>query len=239
MNELITESFQLVIPGQKLATGKYKAGLGVFREKKDANTYDYFSALIGLFKVRGNVISVIPLEGTYVPLEDDLVIGRINIVGGRSWIVDIRGPYAGVLSLNNVLDRDFKPGPKFSPDRYLSEGDLILAKVISFDRTRDPVLTMHQRGLKKLDSGRLIEINPVKVPRIIGKSGSMINMIKDATHSQIYVGQNGRVLINAPNIDAENLVIECINKIQAESHVSGLTDRIKHLLNERNNKVEE
>lgn len=233
MNELVTENFNLVIPGQKLATGKFKTGLGVFRERVNSNTYNYFSALIGLFKVRGNAISVIPLEGSYVPLEDDLVIGRIIVVGARSWIVDIRGPYAGVLSLNNVLDRDFKPGPNFSPDKYLSVGDLILAKVISFDRTRDPVLTMHQRGLKKLVSGRLIEINPVKVPRIIGKGGSMINMIKEATGSQIHVGQNGRILIDAPNLEAENLVIECINKIENESHVSGLTDRIKQLLNEK------
>ena len=67
VNELITESFQLVIPGQKLAVGKYKTGLGVFREKKDSNIYEYFSALIGLFKVRGNLISVIPLEGTRAP----------------------------------------------------------------------------------------------------------------------------------------------------------------------------
>jgi exosome complex component RRP4 len=233
VNELVTENFNLVIPGQKLATGKFKTGLGVFRERVNSNTYNYFSALIGLFKVRGNAISVIPLEGSYVPLEDDLVIGRIIVVGARSWIVDIRGPYAGVLSLNNVLDRDFKPGPNFSPDKYLSVGDLILAKVISFDRTRDPVLTMHQRGLKKLVSGRLIEINPVKVPRIIGKGGSMINMIKEATGSQIHVGQNGRILIDAPNLEAENLVIECINKIENESHVSGLTDRIKQLLNEK------
>lgn len=237
MNEILTENFQLVIPGTQLASGKFKAGLGVFRERVDSNTYNYFSALIGLFKTRGNILSVIPLKGSYIPLDDDLVIGRIIVVGGRSWIVDIRGPYAGILSLNNVLDRDFKPGPNFSPDKYLSEGDLILAKVTSFDRTRDPVLTMHQRGLKKLVAGRLIEVDPVKVPRIIGKSGSMVNMIKDATHSRIIVGQNGRILVNAPNLEAENLVLECIKKIENESHVSGLTNRIKQLLNERQNKA--
>lgn len=236
LSEILAENFALVLPGEKLATGKFKSGLGIFREKIDSNEFEYYSALIGLFKVRGNLLSVIPLEGSYVPLEDDLVIGRIQVVGGRSWIVDIRGPYSGILSLNNVLDRDFKPGPNFSPDKYLSVGDLIMAKVISFDRTRDPVLTMHQRGLKKLVSGRLIEVNPVKVPRIIGKSGSMITMIKEATNSYINVGQNGRILINAPNIEAERLVIECIEKIQKESHVSGLTNRIKQLLSEKNNK---
>lgn len=232
MSQMLVEKYQLVAPGDKLATGKFKQGFGVFKEKTKENDYTYFSTLLGLVSVKGPTLSVIPLEGSYIPLENDLVIGIVNIVGSRSWIVDIRGPYAGVLALNNVLDRDFRPGPNFSPDKYLNIGEIVLAKVISFDRTRDPVLTMHNRGLKKLTSGRLIEVDPVKVPRIIGKSGSMISMIKEATKSQIYVGQNGRILINAPNFETELIIIECIDKIQKESHVSGLTDRIKALLHE-------
>lgn len=238
MSQMLVEKYQLVTPGDKLATGKFKQGFGVFKEKTKDNDYNYFSTLLGLVSVKGQTLSVIPLEGSYIPLENDLVIGIVSIVGSRSWIVDIRGPYMGVLAINNVLDRDFRPGPNFSPDKYLSLGEIVLAKVISFDRTRDPVLTMHNRGLKKLTSGRLIEVDPVKVPRIIGKSGSMISMIKEATKSQIYVGQNGRILINAPNFETERLVIECIDKIQKESHVSGLTDRIKGLLQEQNIQVE-
>ena len=238
MSQMLVEKYQLVTPGDKLATGKFKQGFGVFKEKTKDNDYNYFSTLLGLVSVKGQTLSVIPLEGSYIPLENDLVIGIVSIVGSRSWIVDIRGPYMGVLAVNNVLDRDFRPGPNFSPDKYLALGEIVLAKVISFDRTRDPVLTMHNRGLKKLTSGRLIEVDPVKVPRIIGKSGSMISMIKEATKSQIYVGQNGRILINAPNFETERLVIECIDKIQKESHVSGLTDRIKALLQEQNIQVE-
>lgn len=237
MSEFLVEKYQLVTPGDKLATGKFKQGFGVFKERTSDNHYDYFSTLLGLVSLRGQTVSVIPLEGSYIPLENDLVIGIVSVVGSRSWIVDIRGPYMGVLALNNVLDRDFRPGPNFSPDKYLNLGEIVLAKVISFDRTRDPVLTMHNRGLKKLTSGRLIEVDPVKVPRIIGKSGSMISMIKDATKSQIYVGQNGRILINAPDFETEQLIIECIDKIQMESHVSGLTDRIKGLLREHNKDV--
>ena len=229
---MLVEKYQLVTPGDKIASGKFKLGFGVFKEKAEENNFDYYSTLLGLVSVRGQTLSVIPLEGSYVPLENDLVIGIVSIVGSRSWIIDIRGPYAGVLAISNVLYRDFRPGPNFTPDKYLGLGEIVLAKVISFDRTRDPVLTMHSRGLKKLTSGRLIEVDPVKVPRIIGKAGSMISMIKEATKSQIYVGQNGRVMINAPDFETERLIIECIDKIQTESHVSGLTDRIKALLQE-------
>jgi exosome complex component RRP4 len=224
---------QLVLPGDKLATGNYRPGQGVYREKTSQGTH-FFSAFIGLASLRGNVISITPLQGSYVPLENDVVIGVVTQVGGRSWMVDIAGPYPAVLSVNNVLDRnEGSGGGQTDLNRFLQVGDLILAKIISYDRTRDPSLTLHQRGLKKLVSGRLMTVSPVKIPRIIGKQGSMISLIKDMTKSQIYVGQNGRILINAPDFESENFVIELIEKIQRESHISGLTDRIKEELTER------
>jgi exosome complex component RRP4 len=229
---------QLVIPGELLGSGNYRPGQGVYREKTSEGT-NFYSAFIGLASIRGNVISITPLEGPYVPLENDVVIGVITSVGGRSWMVDIAGPYPAILSVNNVLDRDGGGGGgQTDLSRFLQVGDLILAKIISYDRTRDPSLTLHQRGLKKLVSGRLITVTPVKVPRIIGKQGSMISLIKDMTKSQIYVGQNGRILINAPDFETERFIIKLIDKIQEEAHISGLTDRIKEELTERmKNKV--
>ena len=231
------KNLQLVVPGDKLASGNYKAGLGVYREK-NKDSYDYYAALIGLVSLqRGNTISIIPLEGSYIPMEDDIIIGIISEVGSRSWQVDLGGPYPGLLSVSHVVDRELggnSGGGNFHDlSRFLNVGDLILAKVISFDRTRDPVLTMHQRGLKKLVSGRIVTVSPVKIPRIIGRQGSMISFIKNVTKSQIYVGQNGRILINAPDFDTEQLILEIFEKIQKESHIPGLTDRIKELISER------
>lgn len=233
MSEILVEKYQLVIPGDKLATGRFKPGVGVFREKQKKDEYDYFSALIGLFSIRGNVISVIPLEGSYVPLEGDIVIGIVTSVGGRSWMVDIKGPYPGVLALSNVLDKDYRPSPNVDISKYLKLGDLILAKIISYDRTRDPLLTMNFHRGKKLVSGRLIEVDPVKIPRIIGKAGSMINLLQRMTKSNLFTGQNGRILINTTSFESEQIIIEAINKITRESHISGLTDRIKVFLEEK------
>ncbi len=222
---------QLVLPGDKLASGNYRPGQGVYREKTNDGT-TFYSAFIGLASLRGNVISITPLQGSYVPLEGDVVIGTITSVGSRSWMVDINSPYPAILALNNVVDRNEGAGSS-DLSKFLKYGDLILAKIISYDRTRDPSLTLHQRGLKKLVSGRIIDVSPVKIPRIIGKQGSMISMIKEMTKSQIYVGQNGRVLINAPDFETEKFVIEIIEKIQREAHISGLTDRIKKEITER------
>jgi exosome complex component RRP4 len=135
-----------------------------------------------------------------------------------------------------VLDRDFD-SLRESITRVLNIGDVIKAEITYFDRTRDPVLTMHGRGLRKITRGRLIEVDPVKIPRIIGKKGSMIQLLKNMTNAQILVGQNGRIIVSANNVATENIVIAAIQKIEAEAHTSGLTDRIREYLEEEKKKV--
>ena len=90
-------------------------------------------------------------------------------------------------------------------------------------------VTMKGPGLRKLKGGRIIDVSTHKVPRIIGKQGSMVVMIKDATKCNIVVGQNGWIWIDGEPTN-ELLAIQTIRKIEKESHLSGLTDRIKEFL---------
>lgn len=227
--KILVEKNQLVIPGEILARGSgIKAGGGVFRRKVNNQT-EICASMIGLAQTRKNRIGVVPLEGCYIPLEGDIVIGKITRVGVTSWNVDIRGPYVGTLRVGNVIDRDFD-NLRDNIDRILQLGDIIKAQITFFDRTRDPVLSMQGRGLRKITNGKLIEVDPVKVPRIIGKKGSMIQLLKNMTNTSITVGQNGRIIIAAHDIGIENLVERAIRKIEAEAHTSGLTDRIREFL---------
>ena len=82
----------------------------------------------------------------------------------------------------------------------------------------------------KLRDGMLIDVSPSKVPRIIGKQGSMINLLKDLSKCQVHVGQNGKVWINGDNCEK---LIEAIRVIERESHISGLTEKIEKLLGGR------
>ncbi len=226
---------QLVIPGEILARGSgIKVGGGVFRKKANSET-EIYASMIGLAQVKKDRIGVIPLEGCYIPLEGDIIIGRITRVGVTSWNVDIRGPYVGTLRVGNVVDRDFD-ALRESLDRILQVGDMIKAEITFFDRMRDPVLTLQGRGLHRINHGQLIEVDPVKIPRIIGKKGSMIQLLKNMTNAQITVGQNGRIIISANNLKAENLVKRAIRKIEAEAHTSGLTDRIREFLEKEKTK---
>lgn len=88
---------------------------------------------------------------------------------------------------------------------------------------------MKSRGLGKLEGGRIIKINPHKVPRIIGKEGSMINMIKEHTGVEITVGQNGRVWLKG-ELDGERKAEEAITIIENESFSEGLTEKVKKFL---------
>ena len=82
-------------------------------------------------------------------------------------------------------------------------------------------------------------MTPTKIPRVIGRKGSMISMIKQETGCQIILGLNGVILVTGKIPEDEELAIEVIKKIEQESHTSGLTDRITQLLKERKGKVEE
>jgi len=79
--------------------------------------------------------------------------------------------------------------------KYFDIGDYVMAKIINVTSQKLVDVTMKGPGLRKLKGGRIIQVNPYKVPRIIGKAGSMVTMIKDATGCRILVGQNGLVWI--------------------------------------------
>ena len=112
-------------------------------------------------------------------------------------------------------------------------GDLVIAQVINFDRTRDPLLTTKGRGLGKVTSGRVARISPAKIPRIIGKKGSMITMLKKETGVDIIPGQNGVILAAGRGPDHETIAVEAVYMIEREAHTSGLTDRVKAMIQEK------
>jgi exosome complex component RRP4 len=84
-----------------------------------------------------------------------------------------------------------------------------------------------------------MNITPTKIPRVIGRKGSMITNIKNETGCQIILGKNGVILVTGKNPKNEELAMAAINKIEEESHTSGLTDRIIQFLKEEKAKIEE
>ena len=71
--------------------------------------------------------------------------------------------------------------------------------------------------------GEVMEIEPTKVPRVVGRNASMIALIKQHANCDVFVGQNGRIYLKGGNTA---LAAIAILKICNEAHVSGLTDRM-------------
>jgi exosome complex component RRP4 len=212
---------EVVVPGQLLADGRYRASYGTYDD--DGKIY---SAIVGLAELRGNTVKVVALEGAYMPKEGDLVLGTITMVAGNNWKLDIGGPYQASLHANNALRRPYSD----DISEYMDVGDVVSAEIATFDRQSGPFLTMKGRGLRKLEGGMVLDVSPAKVPRIIGRRGSMINMIKDHLRIQTMVGQNGRIWIRAPNTGILRLAIKAFRTIEEQAHTSKLTDRISEML---------
>jgi exosome complex component RRP4 len=227
------ENKQLVTPGELLAEGDYVAGENTYLE---ANRI--FAARIGLAEIDNKRVNVVALRAFYVPKVGDIVIGTVMEVGFNGWTVDIRSPYTALLRASDVLSRPFKP-QNDELSQVLNAGDLIVAKIASYDRSHDPQLTVGEPGLGKITRGQIMRVTPTKVPRVIGRKGSMISMIKQTTGCQIILGVNGVILVTGKNPADEELAIMAIRKIEEESHTSGLTDRITQLLKDEKTKLEE
>jgi len=220
---LVAEANQVVAPGELLADGDHVLGDNAYKIGTQI-----FSACIGLLEVDGSRVFVVPLKGGYVPRVGDLVAGRVVDIGLSGWSVDIRAPYPAMLPASET------PGPRGPRRRDLSEafdvGDMVVAEVLAFDRTRDPLLTIKGPSLGKVGTGRVVEISAAKIPRLIGRKGSMISMLKQETGCQITVGQNGVALVWGKSPEEESLAVEAIYMVEREAHTRGLTDRIREMI---------
>ena len=217
---------EIVVPGDLLAISSKRAGPGTYSQGGKI-----FASQLGIKSVRPDSISVVPLAGQYVPIAGDLVVGKIVDVGASNWLVDINSPYPSPLHVNEVPWRvEFGETRKF-----MQVGDIVLLKIVGVDELKRISVSMQDHGLRKLTGGMVIEVSPSKVPRVIGKNGSMIQMLKNETACRIYVGQNGRIWIDG---ELDNIVraVQAIKMIEDEAHNLGLTEKVKEFLEKSSNK---
>jgi len=226
--EIMVSERELVVPGTLLAKGKYSLGGGVTREGDEI-----YSTMLGLFYLNDGKkqVRVVPLEGKYLPKAGDTVIGRIHKVLGGKWLVDINSPYLASLDPKSALHDRID-----DLSRVYDVGDLVFAKVDYVDEIYNASLFTKSMPYGKLRGGTLIEIRPTRVPRLIGKKGSMIYMIKQETKSKILVGQNGLVWVKGNN-EMESLIKKTVELVDNEAHVSGLTDKMKEYLESEKKKI--
>ncbi|HIP75542.1 MAG TPA: RNA-binding protein [Thermococcus paralvinellae] len=226
MRRVFVQNKELVVPGTLLAQGPFKNGRGTFKEGNRI-----YSTVVGLVDMKNDFIRVIPLEGPYIPEVGDNIIGKIVDVKFSSWTVDIGAPYQATLRIQDAVEEKIDL-LKTDLRKIFDIGDIIYAKVKAFNEVNQIDLTTKGMPFNggPLRGGQIVKITPSKVPRLIGKGGSMINLIKKMTQTRIIVGQNGWVWVSGRKEELERVAIEAILKVDRESHTQGLTDRVKELL---------
>ena len=213
---------KIVIPGEFLAPKRgRKVGDGAYFDGEKV-----YAKVLGIPKIEENEISVIPLSGAYIPVVGHRVIGRISEVEVSGWFVDINSPYMAFLPLAEGVN-EFVDILKTDLSKYYDINEIIYCKISKVTKNKLVQVSMHDLGLRKLEGGVTIRVTPTKIPRIIGKRGSMINLIKRKTNCEIIPGQNGIVWIKGEKSDK---AIEAILTIERESHVFGLTQKIERML---------
>ena len=222
----------IVLPGDFIGTrsSEYNIVGAVYWEGDRA-----YASAVAMINIKGDVkpmeVQVIPLNGTYKPRIGDIVIGYITDILITGWEVDIKSPYSAYLPVNEAA---LKPIDVVTADlrNLLNVGDIILARISDFNLAKDyPVtLTIKESKLGRIEDGTVIEIDPVKVPRVIGKKGVVVNTFKDELNCDVTVGQNGRVWVRCRNPADEAFVAQVVKFIERESHQSDLTEKVKAMV---------
>ena len=213
-----------VIPGDVITTGPFRPEQNVILDGDKI-----LATMVGISEIYDDSVKVLPLSGKYIPKIDDLVIAKVNSHTSLSWELDINSCYVGFLPAQDVFGRDFSAHADELTSK-LKTGDLVAARIANFDRTRDPLVTIADRDLGKIDSGVLVPISPSKVPRLIGKKGSMIQMIEMATDAAVTIGQNGWVVVSCETPEGLLKAKKAIEMVNEKAHVANLTEQVKEML---------
>jgi exosome complex component RRP4 len=223
MSNVLVKEREIVIPGQVLAEGMdYLPGDNTYRENDKI-----YSKALGLVTLPGRVIKITALSGPYVPKVGDKIIGRVTDIAMSGWRIETNTAYSAMMNVRDASSRFIKNNEDLS--KILGIGDYVVVKITKVTSQNLIDLTMKEPGLHKVSGGRIIKINSQKVPRVIGKQGSMISLVKNKTGCEITVGQNGLVFIKG-NSDGEMKAVEAIEMIAKKSHLGGLTDQMEKFL---------
>lgn len=184
-----------------------------------------YASVLGLLQPRPPFVRVAPLSGRYIPKAQDTVIGIVTDVQGTFWLLDIGAPRWAPLHMTGTpWKMDFG-----ETDQYLRVGDAVVVQVEQIENTGRIGVTMLGDGLGKLEGGTLAMVAPAKIPRVVGKGGSMIQSIQRATGCRVVVGQNGRLWVDGPD-EGILKVREALHLIEEEGQRRGLTERVQQFL---------
>jgi len=199
----------IVVPGELVCEERKKLGEHVY-----IHNGKIYSDCLGITNNEATTASVVPLEGKYKPVMGDVIIGIVTGERIFGYSVDINSFYQSFINKKDLRER-------------LNTGAIVSAKVMNVNEINEVELG----EVRYFYGGDLISVSPVKVPRLIGKNGSMLDVLKHGTGCSVAVGRNGWCWAKGPKIE---LLVKAIQKIEAEAHLSNLTNKMQEFLAKEN-----
>jgi exosome complex component RRP4 len=223
MSEILIKDRDIVIPGEVLAKGMdYLPGENTYRESETI-----YAKVLGLTSVSGRVLKITPLAGPYVLKPGDKIVGKVIDITMSGWRIDTNTAYSAMLNVRDASTRFIKKEEDLS--KILAIDDHVVVTITNVTSQKLIDVTMKEPGLRKIEGGRIIKINCMKVPRVIGKKASMISLLKQKTGCEITVGQNGLVWLKGTP-EGEFKAAQAIKMIEENSHKNGLTEKVESFL---------
>lgn len=207
---------RIILPGDLLADKPVRMENGVIEGGKT------YATVIGLLDE--STSAFIPLETVWYPRQNDFVIGIVEAVRNSVYTINLNSAFKGLI----VPRRGFGRERSSIREEELQLGDIVSVFVREVQRESDQIIVLLERQ-RKLLGGKVLMVRPSKIPRVMGRANTMLKQLETGTQSTILLGQNGVAWIKGGNMA---LAINAINKIQEEAHLSGLTERIKKMLDE-------
>ncbi|MBT3397753.1 KH domain-containing protein [archaeon] len=217
------EERQIVVPGETIASGnEFLPGDGAWRDGTDV-----VAGRHGLADVQDKHVRVIPISGAYYPKRGNTIIGTVVDITFNGWLIDFGGAqnaFLGVSEVPRYINRN-------ELREFLDFGESVVVKVWDV-KSRGVDASMKMRGYGMIEGGMIVSISPNKVPRVIGREGSMVKMIKSATGCDVTVGQNGKVWVSGKDTDSEVATKKIIDFIAENATIVGLTERVEAFIKE-------
>lgn len=196
----------IVVPGELISTENKKVQGGIYQIGDNL-----YSQYLGIVYDSDLGMKVVPLNGKYVPKVGDVIVGRVISDDPFTYELNVNSYVRCVLSKRDV-------------ENPLQVTDVILLRVVDVNEIKEISVEL----ISKLFNGTLLYISPKKVPRVIGKSKSMLEVIEKYCGVKLTVGANGYIYVVGKNT---KLVEETLAKIDQYSHVDNLTNKIEGFLN--------
>ena len=220
---MVKEKRQIVVPGETIVSGnEFLPGDGAYRDGEDVVAGRY-----GIVVIFEKHVRVVPVSGAYYPRRGNTIIGTIVDITFNGWLIDFGGAQNAFLPVAEVP----RYVNKNEMAEFLNFGESVIVKVWDV-KSRGVDASMKMRGFGKIEGGMIISISPNKVPRIIGKEGSMVKLIKNATGCDVTVGQNGKIWIFGNDTDSEVATRKIVEFIADNATIVGLTEKVEGFIKE-------